>query len=175
MTERGGVAVAILSCCFGAGAAVATRYLIGAVDPIAIAAIRFGGGAVLLFPLALAFPVRWPSGRDRLGVAGLGFLFFAVFFVQDHPSRTRRRHGAAWLGWRTKQHLCLELRDDGIIRKIKRPELWARAVGIVKPRRDRSGMCRADRRRQKLRAHHAEPGFRLRAYAQQRNRRQIHV
>src|SRR3954465_5351784 len=81
MTERGGVAVAILSCCFGAGAAVATRYLIGAVDPIAIAAIRFGGGAVLLFPLALAFRVRWPCRGDRLGVAALGFLFFAVFFV----------------------------------------------------------------------------------------------
>src|SRR3954451_22122199 len=81
MNERGGVAVAILSCCFGAGAAVATRFLIGAVDPIAIAAIRFGGGAVLLFPLALAFRGRWPSGGARLAVAGLGLLFFAVFFV----------------------------------------------------------------------------------------------
>ena len=48
MNERFGVAVAVLSCSFGAGAAVATRYLVGAADPVTIAAIRFGGGALCL-------------------------------------------------------------------------------------------------------------------------------
>src|SRR5215216_5726982 len=74
MNERFGVAVAILSCSFGAGAAVATRYLIGGADPVTIAAIRFGGGALGLW-------VVWPRGRDRIAVAALGVLFFAVFFV----------------------------------------------------------------------------------------------
>ena len=81
MNERFGVGVAILSCSFGAGAAVATRYLIGGADPVTIAAIRFGGGALCLWPLALGLRVAWPRGRDRLAVAALGVLFFAVFFV----------------------------------------------------------------------------------------------
>ena len=81
MNERFGVAVAILSSSFGAGAAVATRYLIGGADPVTIAAIRFGGGALCLWPLALGLRVAWPRGRDRLAVAALGVLFFAVFFV----------------------------------------------------------------------------------------------
>ena len=82
MNERFGVAVAILSCSFGAGAAVATRYLIGGADPVTIAAIRFGGGALCLLA-AGARPAgsRWPRGRDRIAVAALGVLFFAVFFV----------------------------------------------------------------------------------------------
>ena len=47
MNETRGVGVAIVSCCLGAGAAVATRYLIIAADPFTLAAIRFGGGAAL--------------------------------------------------------------------------------------------------------------------------------
>src|SRR5215217_1986036 len=81
MNERFGVAVAILSCSFGAGAAVATRYLVGGADPVTISAIRFGGGALCLWPLALGLRVAWPRGRDRIAVAALGVLFFAVFFV----------------------------------------------------------------------------------------------
>jgi len=80
--ERLGVGVAILSSAVGGGAAVATRYLIASADPFTLAALRFGGGVVCLLPIALALRVRWPAGRrDRLLVAGLGFLFFAVFFV----------------------------------------------------------------------------------------------
>ena len=66
MNERFGVGVAILSCSFGAGAAVATRYLVGGADPVTIAAIRFGGGALCLWPLALALRVAWPRARDRI-------------------------------------------------------------------------------------------------------------
>lgn len=81
MSERFGVAVAIVSSSCGAGAAVATRYLIGAADPFTLAAIRFGGGVLCLLPLVLMLPVRWPPRADWPAVAGLGFLFYAVFFV----------------------------------------------------------------------------------------------
>src|SRR3990172_3868801 len=81
MDERLGVGVAILSSSFGAGAAVATRYLITAADTITLAAIRFGGGVLCLLPLALLLRVRWPQRGDWPAVAGLGFMFYAVFFV----------------------------------------------------------------------------------------------
>ena len=81
MNERFGVGVAIVSSSCGAGAAVATRYLIGAADPITLAAIRFGGGVLCLLPLALLLRVRWPQRGDWAAVAGLGFMFYAVFFV----------------------------------------------------------------------------------------------
>jgi drug/metabolite transporter (DMT)-like permease len=81
MNESRGVGVAIVSCCLGAGAAVATRYLIATVDPFTLAAIRFGGGAICLLPLVLLRPVRWPPREDWPAVAGLGFAFYAVFFV----------------------------------------------------------------------------------------------
>ena len=82
MRERLGVAVGILSSAFGGGAVVATRYLITATDPFTIAAIRFGGGVLCLLPIALLLRVRWPATRgDRARVAGLGLLFFAIFFV----------------------------------------------------------------------------------------------
>ena len=81
MNEARGVGVALVSCCLGAGAAVATRYLIGAADPFTLAAIRFGGGAVCLLPLVLLLPVRWPPRADWPAVAGLGLAFYGVFFV----------------------------------------------------------------------------------------------
>jgi drug/metabolite transporter (DMT)-like permease len=81
MSERFGVGVAIVSCCFGAGAAVATRYLVSAGDPFTLAAIRFGGGALFLLPLAMLARVHWPQRQDWPAVAGLGFMFYAVFFV----------------------------------------------------------------------------------------------
>jgi drug/metabolite transporter (DMT)-like permease len=81
MSERFGVAVAVLSCSFGAGAAVATRYLIGGADPFTLAAIRFGGGFLCVLPLALLLHVRWPHRSDWAAVAGLGLMFYALFFV----------------------------------------------------------------------------------------------
>ena len=81
MNERFGVAVAIVSSAVGAAAAVATRYLIASADPFTLAALRFGGGVICLLPLALGLRVRWPGRGDWLAVAGLGFMFFAVFFV----------------------------------------------------------------------------------------------
>src|SRR5687767_9657618 len=81
MSERLGVAVAIVSSSCGAAAAVATRYLIGSADPFTLAAIRFGGGVLCLLPLVLLLQVRWPPRQDWPAVAGLGLMFYAVFFV----------------------------------------------------------------------------------------------
>ena len=80
-SEWQGVAIALLSSSFGGGAAVATRFLITGADPLALATIRFGGGALLILPLALLLRPKWPTRADWPAVAGLGFLFYAVFFI----------------------------------------------------------------------------------------------
>jgi drug/metabolite transporter (DMT)-like permease len=92
--ERIGVLAAVLSSTFGGMAAAVTRYVIGDVDPITLAAFRFGIGFLLLLPLALLARSRWPAGRDWIGVTSLGLLFFALFFVVynvslDHTTAAR--------------------------------------------------------------------------------------
>jgi drug/metabolite transporter (DMT)-like permease len=79
--EWKGVAIALLSSSFGGGAAVATRFLITGADPLTLATVRFGGGALCILPLALLLRPKWPTRADWPAVAGLGFLFYAVFFV----------------------------------------------------------------------------------------------
>lgn len=81
MSERIGVWAAVLSSTFGGMAAAVTRFVIGDADPVTLAAFRFGGGVLFLLPLALAGRSRWPRGRDWLGVAALGLMFFAFFFI----------------------------------------------------------------------------------------------
>jgi drug/metabolite transporter (DMT)-like permease len=77
--DRLGVLAAVLSSSIGGMNTAVTRFAIGATDPITLGAFRFGLGFVLLLPLALALRSRWPAGRDWIGVALLGILFFAVF------------------------------------------------------------------------------------------------
>ncbi len=81
MSERTGVLIAVLSSTFGGMAAAVTRYVIGAIDPVTIAAFRFGIGVAILLPLALMLRSPFPRGRDLVGSAALGILFFGVFFV----------------------------------------------------------------------------------------------
>ncbi|HVM77941.1 MAG TPA: EamA family transporter [Stellaceae bacterium] len=78
--ERLGVAAAILSSSVGGMTTAVTRFAIGATDPVTLAALRFGLGFLFLLPLALALRSRWPRGKDWLGAAALGILFFAIFF-----------------------------------------------------------------------------------------------
>jgi len=80
-SEWPGVAIALLSSSLGGGAAVATRFLITGSDPLTLATVRFGGGALCILPLALLLRPKWPTRADWPAVAGLGFLFYAVFFV----------------------------------------------------------------------------------------------
>jgi drug/metabolite transporter (DMT)-like permease len=74
-----GVLAAILSSSLGGINTAVTRYVIGATDPVTLAGLRFGLGFLLLLPIALTLKNRSPKGRDWLGVAMLGILFFAVF------------------------------------------------------------------------------------------------
>src|SRR3954468_20095456 len=76
-----GVLAAVLSTALGGTAIVATRFLAGAADRITIGVLRFGGGAVLLLPLALIKGEQWPATRDWPAVIGLALIFFAVFPV----------------------------------------------------------------------------------------------
>lgn len=77
--EHLGVVAAVLSSSLGGINTAVTRFAIGATDPITLGAFRFGLGFVLLLLLALILRSRWPAGRDWIGVALLGVLFFAVF------------------------------------------------------------------------------------------------
>lgn len=58
---------------------VGTRYLIGQVDPVTLAALRYAMAALCLLPFALLSPAaRHVRRGDRLGVAGLGLMFFCL-------------------------------------------------------------------------------------------------
>lgn len=81
MIGLGGVVAAVVSSALGGMAAAATRYVIGATDPVTLAAFRFGIGFVFIFPIALVLGSRWPRGRDWIGIGLLGVLFFSIFFV----------------------------------------------------------------------------------------------
>lgn len=76
-----GVMAAIFSSSPGGINTAVTRYAMSAMDPIALAGLRFGIGFLLLLPLGLAMKCRWPSGKDWPAVAALGILFFAVFMA----------------------------------------------------------------------------------------------
>jgi drug/metabolite transporter (DMT)-like permease len=86
VAELAGVLAAMLSSALGGSSIAATRYLAAAVDPMTIGAFRFGGGVLLLLPVALLQGSRWPARRDWIGVATLGLLFFGVFPVLFNAS-----------------------------------------------------------------------------------------
>ncbi len=75
----------MLSSGFGGTSIGATRYLVNAIDPLAIGSFRFGIGFLLLLPIAwLQGP--WPARRDWPATAGLGLLFFALFPILFNAS-----------------------------------------------------------------------------------------
>jgi drug/metabolite transporter (DMT)-like permease len=79
--ERLGVLAAVASSCLGGVNTAATRFAMAGVDPITLAALRFGLGFVLLLPLAVGQRSRWPQRGDWIGVTLLGILFFGVFMA----------------------------------------------------------------------------------------------
>jgi drug/metabolite transporter (DMT)-like permease len=81
MNERIGVLAAVLSSTLGGMAAATTRFVVGGIDPVTIAAFRFGLGFIILMPIALYLRSRWPGGRDWVWTALLGLMFFAVFAI----------------------------------------------------------------------------------------------
>src|SRR5215472_18585563 len=85
MGEIWGVLAAVLSSGLGGTAIGATRYLVHAIDPLAIGSFRFGIGFLLLLPIAW-LKGRWPAPRDRPGVAALGVLYFTLFPILFNAS-----------------------------------------------------------------------------------------
>ncbi len=80
-SERNGIVAALVSSSLGGSAGALTRYVIGAIDPVTLAALRFGIAFLIVLPIALVLRSRWPWGKDWYGVAALGILFFCIFFV----------------------------------------------------------------------------------------------
>jgi drug/metabolite transporter (DMT)-like permease len=81
LSERIGVAIALVSSALGGTAAAITRYLVGNADPIALAILRWGIGFACLLPTALVLKVKWPPHRDWPAVMLLGLCYFGLFFV----------------------------------------------------------------------------------------------
>jgi drug/metabolite transporter (DMT)-like permease len=81
MSERIGVLAALLSSALGGVAAGATRFVVADVDPLTLAALRFGGGFLVLLPIVLVLRQPWPKGRDWIGVALFGLLYFCAYQV----------------------------------------------------------------------------------------------
>jgi drug/metabolite transporter (DMT)-like permease len=86
VAELVGVMAALLSSALGGSSVAATRYLAATVDPLTIGAFRFGGGVLLLLPVALLQGGPWPMRRDWPGVIALGLLFFSAFPVLFNAS-----------------------------------------------------------------------------------------
>jgi drug/metabolite transporter (DMT)-like permease len=79
MNKAFGVSAAVLSSALGGTSVGATRFLVSAIDPLAIGSFRLGIGFLLLLPIALLQTGKWPAPRDWPAVAGLGLLFFVLF------------------------------------------------------------------------------------------------
>lgn len=86
MSEIWGVLAAVLSSGLGGTSIGATRYLVHAIDPLAIGSFRFGIGYLLLLPLALRRGGAWPARRDWPAVAGVGVLYFMLFPILFNAS-----------------------------------------------------------------------------------------
>lgn len=86
ISETWGVLAAVLSSALGGTSIGATRYLVNAMDPLAIGSFRFGIGFLLLLPLVLIQRRGWPARRDWPAVIGLGLLFFAAFPILFNAS-----------------------------------------------------------------------------------------
>ncbi|HEY2248956.1 MAG TPA: DMT family transporter [Bradyrhizobium sp.] len=79
MSEFWGVTAAILWSALGGTSIVATRYVVGATDPLTLGAFRCGIGFAFMVVIALLQGGSWPRRQDWLAVAGLGLLFFGLF------------------------------------------------------------------------------------------------
>jgi drug/metabolite transporter (DMT)-like permease len=79
MNPHIGVLAAILSSVLGGVAAASTRFVIADTDPLTLGALRFGGAFLVLLPLVLVLRQPWPRGRDWVGVALLGLLYFCAY------------------------------------------------------------------------------------------------
>ena len=86
MGEFWGVSAAILWSALGGTSIVATRYVVGATDPLTLGAFRCGIGFAFLVLIALVQGGSWPQRKDWLAVAGLGLVWFGLFPILFNAS-----------------------------------------------------------------------------------------
>ncbi|HEY4249666.1 MAG TPA: DMT family transporter [Roseomonas sp.] len=79
MSELLGLLAACLSSLLGGSAAAVTRWSVAGIDPLTLAALRYGVAALCLAPLALRGLRRLRGVRDAAAAIGLSLLFFALF------------------------------------------------------------------------------------------------
>ena len=79
MNELRGVAAALLGSVLGGTAVAATRYAVGAIDPLGVTMLRYTIGAVCLLPFAAPAVRKFENSRQALAIVGLDLLFFALY------------------------------------------------------------------------------------------------
>jgi drug/metabolite transporter (DMT)-like permease len=79
MSEIAGVTAALIGSMLGGTALAGTRFAVGALDPLAVAAFRYGIGALLLLPfIGPSLPLLYRR-THALPTLGLALLFFAIY------------------------------------------------------------------------------------------------
>lgn len=73
------MAATLLGSALGGSAVAATRFALGAADPLSVVTLRYAIGALCLVPFCLPALRRVRSSSDALAVAGLGVWFFALY------------------------------------------------------------------------------------------------
>src|SRR5947207_4488 len=79
MNELLGLGAALLGSFLGGTVSAGTRYTVGAVDPLVVVTLRYGIGALFLFPFAARSLRKLQSRSDTMAVAALGGAFFALY------------------------------------------------------------------------------------------------
>lgn len=77
--EHKGTLAAVLSSCLGGTAVVATRHLVGSLDPLTLALARYGLGLLVLGAGVACLRLPLAARRDLPRLVLLGVLFFAGF------------------------------------------------------------------------------------------------
>src|SRR5262249_33152072 len=127
MTSRLGVPAAALSSALGGMALGATRFVIGATDPVTLGALRYGVGFLCLLPIALALRGRWPQRNDWIAVALLGLLFFGIFPVIYNLSIAYTTAARASLALSTLPLLTMV---TAAVLRIE-PLTWRKSAGVL--------------------------------------------
>src|SRR4051812_23144872 len=79
MSELAGVAAALIGSMLGGTALAGTRFAVGSLDPMAVAAFRYGIGALLLLPFAPRALSLFKRRGDAAATLGLALLFFGIY------------------------------------------------------------------------------------------------
>lgn len=79
MSETLGLLAACLSSLLGGSAVAATRWSVAGIEPLTLAALRYGIAALCLAPLAVRAARRLHSVGDVAAAVALALLFFALF------------------------------------------------------------------------------------------------